>query len=80
MNYLVLTVQHTTCEMTSPNAVGEKRDNAHFTGLGTSTMIRGIAMAPNIVVINDAKRPALLAFLKNGVNIKDIMMMVIPYR
>lgn len=74
------TAQHTTCEMARPNAVGEKSAKTHFTALGTSTMIRGIAIEPNIMVDSDAKRPALLAFLKNGVNIKAMVIMVKPYR
>lgn len=62
------------------NVVGEKRDNVYFIWLGIFTMIRGIAIVLNIVVINDVKRFAFLVFLKNGVNMKDIMMMVILYK
>ena len=62
------------------NAVGEKSDNAHFTALDTSMRTRGMAMVPSIVVTKDAKKPALLAFVKNGVSIKDIVMMLKLYK
>ena len=39
-----------------------------------------MAMVAGIVVTRDAKRPAHVTLLKNGVSMRDIVMMLKPYR